>query len=44
MHPGADPDRATHLNREYQHALAAWQALPFWKRMITKKPEPPSGI
>jgi hypothetical protein len=43
-HPGADPERATRLNLAYQHALAAWQALPFWKRMITKKPAPPSGI
>ena len=43
-HPGADPDRAARLSCEYHHALAAWQALPFWRRMITKKPEPPQGI
>jgi hypothetical protein len=32
------------LNREHQRGIAAWKALPFWKRMVTKKPEPPTGI
>ncbi len=43
-HPSSDPARATRLNFEYQRHLAAWQALPLWKRWFTKKPEPPAGI
>jgi len=42
-HPGADPNRAAQLNAEYQHRLAEWQALPFWKRWRTNKPAPPEG-
>ena len=43
-HPAADADRAAALNIAYQKDLAAWQALPFWKRLRTKKPEPPERI
>ncbi len=43
-HPAADPERAARLNIEYQRALARWNALPFWKRLTTTKPEPPAGI
>jgi tetratricopeptide (TPR) repeat protein len=41
-HPSADADRAAALN--YQKDLAAWKALPFWKRLGTKKPQPPEGM
>jgi tetratricopeptide (TPR) repeat protein len=40
----ADPDRAAKLNIEHQNALRRWQALPWWRRITAKKPEPPSGI
>jgi hypothetical protein len=43
-HPGADGNRAAALNIAYHKDLAAWQALPFWKRLRTKKPQPPKGI
>jgi WD40 repeat protein len=43
-HPAADAGRAAELNIRYQQELAAWKALPFWKRFRTKKPEPPAGI
>jgi hypothetical protein len=43
-HALANPDRAARLNREYQEARAAYLKLPFWKRWLTKHPEPPSGI
>jgi hypothetical protein len=43
-HPAADPNRAMRLNLEYQKARRQWEALPWWKRMMTKKPEPPTGI
>jgi tetratricopeptide (TPR) repeat protein len=42
-HPGADADRAAALNIAYQKDLAAWNALPFLKRLRTKKPQPPEG-
>jgi hypothetical protein len=28
----------------YLKDLAAWNALPFWKHLRTKKPQPPEGI
>ena len=43
-HHGGDPDRATRLNLEYQRRLADWKALSGWKRIRTKRPEPPKGI
>lgn len=43
-HPAADPDRAFRLNVEYQQEAARWKALPWWKRLGRKKPEPPKGI
>jgi hypothetical protein len=43
-HPGADADRAVALNIAYLKDLAAWNALPFLKRLRTKKPQPPEGI
>jgi hypothetical protein len=43
-HPGAASDRVAALNIAYLKDLAAWNALPFWKRMGTKKPQPPEGI
>ena len=43
-HAAADPSRAAQLNLEYQQKLAAWYALPWWKRMRTRMPEKPQGI
>jgi hypothetical protein len=43
-HPSADPVRAARLNIEHQQELARWKALPWWKRLTAKKPEPPTGI
>lgn len=43
-HAGADPERAFRLNLAHQEALAAWRALPTWRRAVTKKPVPPTGI
>ena len=43
-HPSADGARAAQLNIEYQKAKKAWEALPWWKRMRTTRPEPPTGI
>jgi tetratricopeptide (TPR) repeat protein len=43
-HPGAAADRAAALNIAYLKDLAAWNALPFWKRLRMKKPEPPKDI
>ncbi|MCD4785053.1 MAG: AAA family ATPase [Candidatus Eremiobacteraeota bacterium] len=38
-HPGADPGRASKLNREYREELKRWKSLPWWKRLFTRKPE-----
>ncbi len=43
-HPGANAERAAQLNIQYQQELAQWNALPWWKRLGVKKPEPPKGI
>jgi hypothetical protein len=43
-HPAADPERAFRLNVQYQQEAARWKALPWWKRLTAKKPEPPTGI
>jgi tetratricopeptide (TPR) repeat protein len=43
-HPNADPERAARLNIHYQEELARWKALPWWKRLTVKKPEPPTGL
>ncbi len=40
----ANAARAAELNLEYQQALATWQALPLWRRLRTKRPQPPPGI
>jgi hypothetical protein len=40
-HPDANPEEATRLNIEYQERLKQWQALPWWKRLFTKKPVSP---
>jgi hypothetical protein len=42
-HQAANPERAAQLNIQYQRDLAAWKALPWWKRR-GKKPVPPTGI
>ena len=39
-HPGADPNLAVQRNMQYQQKLAQWNALPWWKRLKVKKPEP----
>jgi hypothetical protein len=33
-------DREQELNIAYQQERAAWKQLPFWKRLITREPEP----
>jgi tetratricopeptide (TPR) repeat protein len=43
-HDRADPNEAMRRNIEYQQAIAAWEALPWLKKLRTKKPEPPGGI
>lgn len=43
-HPGADPERAYQLNVAHIEAMRAWNALPWYKRLITPKPERPTGI
>jgi tetratricopeptide (TPR) repeat protein len=43
-HPAADPDRAVRLNLEYQANRKRWDALSWWQRLRTKRPEPPAGI
>ena len=42
--PSASADDAATRNIAHQLALAAWRALPLWKRLRVKKPEPPRGI
>jgi len=37
-HPGEDPDAASQRNIELQRALATWRALPWWKRVVTRRP------
>lgn len=44
LDPKADAQGAALLNIQYQRELAAWKALPWWKRLRVKKPEPPAGI
>jgi hypothetical protein len=43
-HPGADPDAAYRLNMDYQRRIAEWNALSWWQRRRTPRPEPPQGI
>ncbi|MEK6324266.1 MAG: DUF4062 domain-containing protein [Acidobacteriota bacterium] len=43
-HPGTNAERAAQLNIQYQQDLARWNALPWWKRVRTKKPDRPTGI
>jgi tetratricopeptide (TPR) repeat protein len=43
-HSAADPDHAFQLNSQYQQELARWKTLPWWKRLMVKKPQPPKGI
>lgn len=40
----ADADGAARLNLEYQRAKRAWDSLPAWKRLFTRRPETPTGI
>jgi hypothetical protein len=43
-HPHADPERLSALNAEYRKALAGWRDLPWWKKLLRRKPAPPPGI
>lgn len=43
-HQAADPERATRLNLEHIAKMRSWNALPWWKRLVAKKPERPRGI
>lgn len=40
-HRSADPQRASQLNIEYQKQKQAYDSMPWWKKISTKKPEPP---
>ena len=31
------------LKQQYQVALRDWKALPFWKRLVSRHPQPPVG-
>jgi hypothetical protein len=33
-----------HLSLEYQANREHWETLPWWKRLLTKRPERPTGI
>jgi hypothetical protein len=35
------PEWVTQPNTQYQQELARWKALPWWKRLIIKEPDPP---
>lgn len=41
---GVDPDNAVLRNLSYQQALRQWKDLPWWKRLVVARPEPPTGI
>lgn len=41
---GSDPNKAVELNREFLENMKTWKALPFWRRWITKRPQPATGI
>lgn len=43
-HPHADPEAALNAVAEYRQALKHWQSLPFWKRLVTPRPQHPTGI
>jgi tetratricopeptide (TPR) repeat protein len=43
-HADADPQAAAKASAQYVTALTEWQKLPVWKRLITPKPERPTGI
>ena len=42
-HPGYDPQAALNAVAEYRAELKAWKQLPFWKRLLTPKPQHPVG-
>lgn len=43
-HRDSDPNRAAEMNISYQRELAKWKALPFFRRLLTRRPERPTGI
>jgi hypothetical protein len=43
-HPANDPNRAVRVNLQFIEDLKRWQALPWYKRIRTKKPERPTAI
>jgi tetratricopeptide (TPR) repeat protein len=43
-HPSANGARAQQMNLEYQTERKKWEALPWWKRIRTTEPKPPTGI
>ena len=42
-HPRAGANKPAQLNLDYQQAKKEWQKLPWWKRLLTKEPQPPTG-
>lgn len=43
-HPAANPEEAAAANIRYRRELELWRALPWWKRICTRKPDPPPGV
>lgn len=43
-HQAADPEQAFRLTQQHLKDLAAWRALPWWKRLFVKAPPSPEGI
>jgi len=43
-HPSANAERAARLNIQFIEAMKKWRALPWWKRIHSKRPERPTGI
>ena len=43
-HPLADPEAALNAVAAYRQALKQWQSLPFWRRVVTPKPQRPAGV
>ncbi|MBM3298340.1 MAG: hypothetical protein FJY85_00085 [Deltaproteobacteria bacterium] len=42
-HDTADHRKVSMLNIQYQQELARWRKLPWWKRLLMKKPDRPTG-
>jgi hypothetical protein len=43
-HHETDPHSAAALNIQFRQEMTKWRKLPWWKRLLTKRPEPSKGI